>query len=152
VSEWLRFRRREGRDPADGDFTDARLVERAARRRELDPELRRRSKLRLRALALGLFAICMAGSLAAVVGKGGYVDMQRLRGEIAELQADVEGRQTAVRKLQREVLLLESDPMARERVAREQLGLVRPGEIDFLLPREESSLWDAPAGTAPWQP
>ena len=152
MSEWLRFRRREGREPADRDFTDARSVERAARQRELDPELRRRVKLRRRALVLGLSAACLAGSLVAFVGKGGYLDMVRLRSEIAGLQADVQRRQAAVRELEREVTRLENDPMARERVAREQLGLVLPGELDFLLPREETLGWDAPARTAPPQP
>ena len=152
MSDWLRFRRREGREPADRDFTDARAVERAGRRRELDPEQRRRLKLRRRALVLGLSAACLAGSLAAFVGKGGYLDMVRLRNEIADLEADVDQRQAAIRQLEREVVLLERDPMARERLAREQLGLVRPGEVDFLLPREERSPWELPTGTVPKQP
>ena len=78
--------------------------------------------------------------------------MVRLRSEIAELETDVRQRETVVNHLEREVMRLEKDPMARERVAREQLGLLFPGELDFLLPREESSLWDAPEGTAPRQP
>jgi len=152
VSEWLRFRRRDGQEPGEHDFTDARSVERAARRRELDPELRRRIKLRRRALVLGLSAACLAGTLAAVVGKGGYHDMVRLRTEIAELQSEIHQRQSVIQHLEREVTRLEHDPMARERLAREQLGLVLPGEIDFLLPREETSPWEAAPGTAPRQP
>jgi cell division protein FtsB len=152
LTDWLRFRRREGRDPADREFTDARVVDRAGRRRELDPEERRRLTLRRRALVLGLSAVCLSGTLAAVVGKGGYLDMLRLRSEIASLEADIQGREAAVRQLEREVRHLEGDPMARERLAREQLGLIRPGEIDFLLPREERPAWDAPTGTTPRQP
>ena len=152
MNEWLRFRRPEGRDPADRDFSDARSVERAARQRELDPELRRRVKLRRRALVLGLSAACVAGSLVAFVGKGGYHDMLRLRSEIEELQADVLERQTTIERLEREVAGLEHDPMARERVAREQLGLVLPGEVDFLLPRERTLPWEAPTGAVRRQP
>ena len=33
--------------------------------------------------------------------------------------------------------LLEQDPAAKERIAREELGMANPGEIQFLLPRED---------------
>jgi cell division protein FtsB len=136
VTEWQRWLRREARSRAEREVSDARPVAEPARRRSLDPEIGRRVKLRRRALVLGLSGVCLAGSVAAFIGEGGYLDVRRLRHEIAGLQADIERREAAVARLEEEVLRLEKDAMARERIAREQLGLVRPGEIDFLLPRE----------------
>ncbi len=136
MTVWLRFRGRQARRHVEREFSDARPVSEHARRQALDPLARRRLKLRLRALVFGLVCVCLAGSVAAFVGRGGYLDMLRLRGEIGQLRAEIEQRQDEVLGLQQQVRGLERDPVARERIAREQLGLVRPGEIDFLLPRE----------------
>ncbi len=144
VTDWLRFRGRQARKHAERELTDARPVSEHARRLALDPAAKRRLKLRLRALVLGLVGVCVAGSVAAFVGRGGYLDMLRLRGEIGLLRAEIEVRRDAVERLQEEVWGLEREPAARERIAREQLGLVRPGEIDFLLPREPGSAWREP--------
>jgi cell division protein FtsB len=144
VTERPRFLRRDAQGQSERELSDARLVAEHVRRRTLDPELSRRIKLRRRALVLGLAGICLAGSVAAFIGEGGYVDMLRLRREISLLEADIERREAAVARLENEVRRLESDPVARERIAREALGLVRPGEIDFLLPREHAAVWEPP--------
>ncbi len=142
--DWLRFRGRQARDDAERGLTDARPVSELARRRALSPAAKRRLKLRQRALVLGLVGVCVAGSVAAFVGQGGYLDMLRLRGEIEGLRAEIGRRQAVVDRLQQQVQGLEQEPAARERIAREQLGLVRSGEIDFLLPRERTPLGAAP--------
>ncbi len=144
MSDWFSFRRRAARAPSEGELSDAQRVAAHSRRRELDPELRRNLKLRRRALVGGLAAVCLAGTLAAFVGEGGHFDMRKLRREISELEAEIAGREAAIERLDREVRLLGDGSLLRERVAREQLGLVRPGEIDFLLPREDELRWDAP--------
>ncbi len=95
-------------------------------------------------MVLGLVGVCVAGSVAAFVGQGGYRDMLRLQGEIEGLRAEIERRRGVVERLQQDVRGLEQEPAARERIAREQLGLVRPGEIDFLLPREPHPAWPEP--------
>jgi cell division protein FtsB len=147
VTERLRFLRRDTEGHSERELSDARLVAEHVRRRTLDPEVSRRIKLRRRTLVLGLAGICLAGSVAAFIGEGGYVDMLRLRHEISLLKADIERREAAVARLAGEVRRLEIDPVARERVAREELGLVRPGEIDFLLPREHARVWEPPPST-----
>ena len=149
---WFRSRRRGTGDPADCDLGDARRVSGRTRRRELDPESRRSLKLRQRALVLGLSGACLAGTLAAFIGEGGYLDLSRLRDEIAEIEADCEAHRGEIASLALEVQQLEGGSLLRERVAREQLGLVRPGEVDFLLPREVEADWDAPPPTSAGQP
>jgi cell division protein FtsB len=150
VSDWLRWRGREERGESDRDFTDARPVAERVRRQASDPEIRRRVKLRRRTVVLGLCGVCLAGSVVGIVGEGGYLDMRRLGREISELSADIERDRVEVERLEEHVRQLEEDPLARERVAREQLGLVLPGEVDFLLPKERPEAWEAaPAGTGP---
>jgi cell division protein FtsB len=136
VRDWPRWPRRDERDALDGELTDARPVAEHKRRHELDPEARRRVKLRRRALLLGLVGVCLAGSVVAMVGEGGYLDRNRLRQEIALLDADIARREAELVRLEEQVQALDVDPLARERVAREQLGLVKPGEVDFLLPKQ----------------
>jgi cell division protein FtsB len=136
VSDWPRWPRRDERETLDGELSDARPVAEHKGRHELDPEARRRIKLRRRAMLLGLCGICLAGSVVAVVGNGGHLDRCRLRDEIARLDADIARREAKLARLEEQVQALGVDPLARERVAREQLGLVWPGEVDFLLPKQ----------------
>ena len=135
--DWLRLRGRQARYRPERELTDARPLSEHARRQALGPAAKRRLKLQRRALVLGLVGVCAAGSVAAFVGQGGYLDMLRLRGEIEGLRAEIGRRGEVVAGLEQQVRGLEQEPVSRERIAREQLGLVRPGEIDFLLPREQ---------------
>lgn len=61
-----------------------------------------------------------------------------MRRDAAELQQQLEARQQHGRELQAEINNLQTDAYV-EKVAREQLGLIRPGEIRYLT---------APGGTA----
>jgi len=120
-------------------LADARRTEEAPPRNEDDLRERlRRARLRRGALSLGLGTLFVAGSLAALVGRGGYLDLARKREEARRLREEVAVLRVEVGVLEQHVGRLESDPFERERVAREQLGLILPGEIDFLLPREDS--------------
>ena len=85
MTDWLRWRRGEAGEGSDREWSDARPIADPVRRQMNDPELGRRIKLRRRALVLGLCGICLAGTVVAVVGEGGYVDLWRLRGEISQL-------------------------------------------------------------------
>lgn len=80
--------------------------------------------LLLSALFFGIFLVSDRGLL--------QVRKQRLllakaRAEVAELEA-------GNRKLEAEVAALRGDPRAVEKIAREQLNLVRPGEVVVVLP------------------
>ena len=101
-----------------------------------DPEAERARRLRVAALALFLVLVFVGSSLAAVFGDAGLLDIRHRRREIADLSADVARRKAGVAALEAHVRRLESDPRAIERIAREDLGLTRPGEITFLLPKE----------------
>ncbi len=121
-----------------GFVTDARPADESPRRQRFDPEAGRRVRFRRRAIAFVLGSVFVAGSLAALFGSGGYVELRRQDRENAKLEAEVRAARIRVAQLTAHVKGLESDPTYRERVAREQLGLVKPGEFSILLPRDES--------------
>jgi cell division protein FtsB len=131
------FRRPDGGEPPDPvePASDARPVSDHPRRLARDPEAARRTRRRRRAVRLLLGLAFAAGVLTALIGDGGYADLRRRRSEAAALARELEAQRERVANLQEEIVRLETDPSARERIAREELGLVRPGEIDFLLPR-----------------
>jgi len=125
----LRFRRTDARP--DGALpTDAR---RGRERREESGDGFWRKPLRW------AFLVLLAGGVAlAVFGEGGWLDSRASRQELAARQAELEEQYARVMALRREVERLKTDPAAIERIAREQLGFIRPGEIVFLVPEGEA--------------
>ncbi len=121
-----------------GFVTDARPADESPRRQRFDPEAGRRVRFRRRAIAFILGSVFVAGSLAALFGPGGYVDLRRHDRDNARLAAEVRAARIRVAQLTADVKGLQTDPNYRERVAREQLLLVKPGEFTFLLPPEDA--------------
>ncbi len=82
----------------------------------------------------------VAGVLAlllgvALFGENGVLHLRRLRGEIETLHRDVQALEVENERLTRAIAEIKSDPSAIERIAREDLGLVRPGERVLRFPR-----------------
>jgi cell division protein FtsB len=141
------FRRRGDEPPrahAGDGATDAHPAADHPRRLARDPEARRRARRRKRAVRLLWGVAFAAGLLTALLGDGGYADLTRLRTEAESMHEQLAEQRARVARLQDEIVRLQTDPAARERIAREQLGLVLPGEIDFLLPRQGHSSFPAP--------
>jgi len=132
--------------PPERPGSDARPVEGHPKQLERDPEAERRARRRRRTASLVVGTIIVAGSLAAVFGEGGSLDLLRLRRERGEASAEAAAVRSRVVELREQVRALEEDPMARERIAREQLGFARPGEITFVLPDDEGSSPDPERG------
>jgi cell division protein FtsB len=72
--------------------------------------------------------------------------MRRAQKEAASIQREIDQIDQENRKLQENVKALKSDPAAIERIAREEMGLARPGEYIFKLPAKPG---DAPALVSP---
>ncbi len=100
----------------------------------------------LRVVISSVFA---AGSVAALFGEDGLLDMLRLRGELRSAESELERQRQRVEALTRTIGELEGDALARERIAREQLGYLKPGEVVFVLPDDEAAEGEAPATPAP---
>jgi cell division protein FtsB len=101
-----------------------------------DPAIVRKQTRKRRGAILALVLVFMAGVAAALFGDRGYLDVQRQQRRLRELRESSEARQQRVAALNREIDRLKVDPSAVERIAREELGYVAPGEITLLLPAE----------------
>ena len=68
------------------------------------------------------------------VGDRGFLQVRRQRAELRAAQEEVARIDAENRKLETEVAALKSDPRSLEKIAREKLQLVRPGEVVVILP------------------
>ena len=93
-------------------------------------------------LALGLALLL----LQDLFGTHGLLAMRRAQKEAARVQREIDQINLQNRQLQESVKALKTDPAAIERIAREEMGLARPGEYIFKLPAKPG---DAPALVSP---
>ena len=136
--DWLRLRKRAVEATFVNEYpTDARRAMDDLRGGEPDPDVELGRRLRRRVAIFLLYAVFIGGSVAALFGKGGVIQLLRLHGDLRTARTELSDQRRAVEELRRDVALLKDNPMSRERIAREELGLTRPGEVVFLLPRDE---------------
>ena len=102
-----------------------------------DPEIERRNVRRQRSAIVAFIIVFLGGTAAALFGARGDLDVERKRLEHRELDETHAARLARVEALRREVDRLRTDPTAVERIAREELGYVAPGEITLLLPGDD---------------
>jgi cell division protein FtsB len=92
--------------------------------------------------------LVLAGT--AVFGDNGVLALRRLRGEVASLHREVRVLESENERLSKAIADLQENPAVIERIAREELGLVRPGERVLRFPRSSrSSPSDLPALPTP---
>jgi cell division protein FtsL len=70
-----------------------------------------------------------------VFGTHGFLAMQRTQSEIRKVKAELEALSKENAALAQEVKDLNSDPRLIEKIARDDLGLARPGEIIIRIPQ-----------------
>ena len=81
-------------------------------------------------LGLALFALLVHD----VFGTHGFIAMRRTQKEIAQVREDIGKINDENKSLADQVNSLKTDPKAIERIAREEMGLARPGELIYKLP------------------
>ncbi|HUK30361.1 MAG TPA: septum formation initiator family protein [Candidatus Acidoferrum sp.] len=81
---------------------------------------------------LGLAILAMA--IHDVFGPHGFIAMRRTQSEITLLTAQIHQLNVENQTLSDEVNALQSDPRLIERIAREDMGLAKPGEFIFKMP------------------
>jgi cell division protein FtsB len=81
-------------------------------------------------LGLALFALLVHD----VFGPHGFVAMRRTQREIDDIRAQIGKMNDENKSLAEQVNSLKTDPESIERIAREEMGLARPGEMIFKLP------------------
>jgi cell division protein FtsB len=83
------------------------------------------------AISLG-FSLLVFGFF--LLSPSGLLKVRKQRIQLAAMQADVANLYAENHRLEEEVVALKTDPKAVEKIARETLNLVRPGEVVLLLP------------------
>jgi cell division protein FtsB len=110
--------------------------------RALDPALLRRrrpvrssggSPGRRRWVQAALVFVAAALIVNALIGDRGLVAAVRARNEHDRLAASIAGLKRDNQRLAEAIRRLKHDPKAVEDVAREDLGLIRPGEVVFVI-------------------
>lgn len=90
---------------------------------------------------LGLAIFLLA--IHDVFGSHGLLAMRRTQKQIQDLHGEIDRLNKENTSLSGEVQALRSDPKAVERIAREEMGLARPGEMIFKIPDSPQSSGDA---------
>jgi len=93
--------------------------------------------LQSRGLALLLIFLLFILVLAFVFGDRGIVEIVRTRKQIQTLQATIRELEAQKQKLTREIEMLQSDPSALEKKAREDLWLMKKNEKVVVLVKDE---------------
>jgi cell division protein FtsB len=80
-------------------------------------------------------ALVVAAALAILLldRETGIVPLASLRGEVSRIEARVEALAAERGRLRSRVVALQTDPLEVEALARERLGMVRPGEVVLRL-------------------
>jgi len=70
-----------------------------------------------------------------IFGAHGYLAMRRTQNEIRKVQVNLDQLNKENVKLGQEVKELKTDPHKIEKIARDELGLARPGEVIIKIPQ-----------------
>ncbi|MEO8277157.1 MAG: septum formation initiator family protein [Thermoanaerobaculia bacterium] len=72
--------------------------------------------------------------LLATFGLKSYRDLRAVNSRESALRADIAGTEARIADLKHRIERLKNDPVMLDRVAREELGLVRPEDVVIVLP------------------
>jgi cell division protein FtsB len=102
------------------------------RRRRPQPQATA-SPARRKMLHLLLVFVTLVLVIDGLVGEKGLLESIRARRQHRELTASIDRLRAENAQLREDVRRLREDPSAIESLAREELGLIRPGEMLFIL-------------------
>lgn len=100
------------------------------------------AQVRRRAATLASFIALVALVVAALFGDRGMLHLMAQQQRAESLAREIEDLRAENQRLASEIVALKGDPGSIERLAREQLGLARPGETVFLI--REAGVGEAP--------
>jgi len=100
----------------------------------------------LRQYGRGLLGLLVAVMIVHdIFGTHGFLAMRRTRDEIKKVQANLDKLNQENLELQQEVKDLKTDPRLIEKIARDDLGLARPGEVIIRIPQPPAQQDASPA-------
>ena len=74
----------------------------------------------------------------ALFGKRGYFELKRMKDQKGNLDHQIEHLKLENKQILEEIKSLKTDPKVIEKIAREELGLVKPGEIKITTNKPDS--------------
>jgi cell division protein FtsB len=103
------------------------------------PARTRHEPVSLRKRILLTVALCAILALVgrSILGDRGLFEVWRKKTSFQQLTGEVQALRDQNTSLRHQIEALRHDPLAIERIAREELGYVRPGEITFVI-REDN--------------
>lgn len=102
-------------------------------RRKRIPPAPAPSPFRSRLLHYVLALVTVVLVVDALVGDNGLLETMRARRQYEEVAASINGLRQDNTRLRDEIRRLKSDPSTIEWIARDELGLMRPGELVFII-------------------
>jgi cell division protein FtsB len=90
------------------------------------------------AALLGLLVLVLV--VHDVFGTHGFLAMRKTQSEIKKVEADLDQLNKENMLLEQEVRELKTDPHKIEKIARDELGLARPGEVIIKIPQSQQLL------------
>jgi cell division protein FtsL len=85
-----------------------------------------------------VLGICVFGLfLHDIFGTHGYLAMRRTKQDIERVQGEIARLNKENAELSQEVKALKSDPHKIESIARDELGLAKPGEVIIKIPKDQ---------------
>lgn len=83
-------------------------------------------------------AVLLFVAVLAMAGVKSYRDLEAARQHKHLLETRIQGTETEIARLRSKIERLRSDPGTLERLAREDLGMVRPGDVVIELPSDSA--------------
>jgi cell division protein FtsB len=108
----------------------------SAKLNKMDADEKMQSLLRQYGRALlGLLVLVLV--IHDIFGTHGYLAMRRTQQEIKKVNANLDQLNKENLQLEQEVRELKTDPHKIEKIARDELGLAKPGEIIIKIPQSQ---------------
>ena len=99
---------------------------------------RRSTKVTLKAVVLLSSVLTVIFLISFVFSEQGISELQRSRATVQQLERDIEALRVENERLEGEIESLKSSTFVVEKIAREDLGMSKEGEIIYMLPSETS--------------
>ena len=97
--------------------------------------MQRLVRLAERILPIAILAMAVVGVPVMMLAPEGLPRLRTLSKELAQVESENAEQRQQIQQLRGKVRHLREDPAAVERIARDELGLVRTSEVVFQFPR-----------------
>ena len=99
---------------------------------------RRATQVTLKAVTLLSSVLTIVFLISFFFSERGIAELQQARRRIAELQTDIQRLQTENTRLRGEIDSAKKSTWAVEKIAREDLGMSKKGEVVYMLPAKKT--------------